>query len=84
MSCHLYGDAGRHECKGRQPNSAVGTAQAGRISGLFNLLNLVVMDKMQSRQREKVQDGIITVLFTILAFILTVMVINVANAMGMN
>ena len=42
------------------------------------------MEKMQSRQREKVQDGIITVLFTILAFILTVMVINVANAMGMN
>ncbi len=56
----------------------------GRISGLFNLLNLVVMDKMQSRQREKVQDGIITVLFTILMFVLTIMVINVANAMGMN
>ena len=39
---------------------------------------------MQSRQREKVQDGIITVLFTILAFILIVMVMDMANVMGIN
>lgn len=42
------------------------------------------MEKMQSRQREKVQDGIITVLFTILAFILIVMVMDMANVMGIN
>ena len=42
------------------------------------------MSKMQDSQREKVQDGIITVLFTILMFVLTFMVINMANAMGIN